>query len=105
MSDCNASMTYQPPSRVVVQVDRSPGVLTCLLCIDVLFGDPLSEINIIAAATPQPATTACSQHVSRINRSSLREISELCHLYTQRATTSLLDHVLSLLKTHQFFRF
>ena len=53
-------VTHQSSGLVVVQVDSSPGVLTCLLRIHVLFGNPLPEIHVITAATPQPATTTCT---------------------------------------------
>lgn len=61
---CAVEITYQAPCLVVVQVDSSPGVLTCLLSIHILFGNPLSEICIVTAATPQPATTTCTQNVT-----------------------------------------
>lgn len=69
-------ITYQPPCRVVVQIDSSPGVLTCLLRIHVLFGNPLSEIHVITTATPQPASTACTQNITQsqiINCNSLKK--------------------------------
>lgn len=55
------SVTHQPSSRVVVQVDSGSGVLTCLLRVNILSGDPLSKVYVVAAAAPQPATTACTQ--------------------------------------------
>lgn len=57
-------ITHHPSSCVVVQVDSSPGVLSCLLRVHVLFGNPFSEIHVVTAATPQPATTACTQNIT-----------------------------------------
>lgn len=62
-TDRYVKITYQPPGRVVVQVDSSPGVLACLLCVNVLFGDPLSKLHVITTAAPQPAATTCARKI------------------------------------------
>lgn len=55
--------TYQASGCVVVQVDSSPRVLAGLLRVHVLFGDLLSELHVIAAATPLPASTTCARTI------------------------------------------
>ena len=49
-----------PSSLVVVEVDGGPGVLSGLLSVHILFGNPLSEVHVIATTSPQPATTTCT---------------------------------------------